>query len=317
MLTNLRVKIIEFFKKHKKEVVILILVAWLILFIYNTILKNQQKQLSTPSTTYTPHVSVMDKESEVPEEYQKPIESIIDTYFNYCNTQEYEKAYNLISEECRAKLYPTLDQFTGYVDQVFQKKKKIYNIQDYSNVDNKYIYNIRILDDILSNGTTDGYYYYEEKFVMIEENGQIKLSIGEYIGDEQPGIKVEDDNMVVEILNKSVEYETETYTVKVTNKTDKYIVISDNYQADEINLDLGEQTRRPTNMTYASFYVEPNGEMTQELVFNKFYDNGLTAQKLKFNMIRVLNSYNEKSGTTEENINSAVKLYGYEINLTK
>lgn len=317
MLTNLRVKIIEFFKKHKKEVVILILVAWLILFIYNTILKNQQKQLSTPSTTYTPHVSVMDKESEVPEEYQKPIESIIDTYFNYCNTQEYEKAYNLISEECRAKLYPTLDQFTGYVDQVFQKKKKIYNIQDYSNVDNKYIYNIRILDDILSNGTTDGYYYYEEKFVMIEENGQIKLSIGEYIGDEQPGIKVEDDNMVVEILNKSVEYETETYTVKVTNKTDKYIVISDNYQADEINLDLGEQTRRPANMTYASFYVEPNGEMTQELVFNKFYDNGLTAQKLKFNMIRVLNGYNEKSGTTEEDINSAVKLYGYEINLTK
>ena len=30
------------------------------------------------------------------------------------------------------------------------------------------------------------------------------------------------------------EYETETYTIEVTNKTDNYIVLSDNYQANEI-----------------------------------------------------------------------------------
>ena len=73
----------------------------------------------------------------------------------------------------------------------------------YSIIDNKYIYSIRILDDILANGTTDGYYYYEEKLILIEENNEFKLSIGEYIGDENPHILIEDDNMILEVTNKS------------------------------------------------------------------------------------------------------------------
>lgn len=169
----------------------------------------------------------------------------------------------------------------------------------------------------MANGTTDGYYYYEEKFVLIEENGQMKLSIAEYIGDEQPNITVENDDMIIEVTNKSVDYETETYTVKITNKTDKFIVIADNTQNNEILLDLEEQTRRPTNLTVANFFVEPNSTKEQDLVFNKYYDNGLTAQNIKLGAIRVLNEYDWKQGTTQENLDNAVKLYGLEIGLKK
>ena len=193
-------------------------------------------------------------------------------------------------------------------------KKKIYNIQSYSIVDNKYIYQIRILDDILANGTNNGYYYYEEKFVITEDNGELKLSIAEYVEDEQPNILAEDNNMKVEITNVSKDYSTETYTIKVTNKTDKYIVISDNTYANEILLDLGEDTRRPNNTNIVYFYVLPNSITTQEFTFSKYYDSSLKAKKILFTNVRILKDYNWQTRTTQENIDNAVELYAFQIN---
>ncbi len=317
MITDFRVKIRRFFKKHKKEVIIFFLVLWLIVFIINMALKNQKPKILPPSTNYVPHKAMYQENVEVPEKYQEPIESLIDKYFNYCNNGQYEEAYSLITEESRRNVYPTLEQFKGYVDYVFEGKKKIYNIQNCSIVDNKYIYNIRILDDILATGTTEGYSYYEEKLILIEDNGQMKLSIGEYIGDRDPNIEIEADDMIVKIENVSADYETETYTITVTNKTDKYIVIADNTQKDEIGLDLGDNIRHPQNMVFASFYVKPNSSATKKIKFNNAYDNGLKAQKLIFGSIRILNEYDPMVGTTQENLDSAVKLYGMKINLNK
>ena len=45
--------------------------------------------------------------------------------------------------------------FIEYVDSVYTSKK-IYHIQNYSNVGNVYIYDVNILDDIMSTGTTGG-----------------------------------------------------------------------------------------------------------------------------------------------------------------
>jgi hypothetical protein len=318
MFTNLRIKINEFAKSHKKQLIITCLVLWLIIFIINLILKNRPQKLPDPSTTYTPHKSVINIDNgaeETPKEYEVKIENLVDKYFNYCNNGEYENAYNLITKECRDKLYPTLDKFKSYVDFVFQGKKKIYNIQNYSIYENKYIYSIRILDDILANGTTDGYSYYEEKLVLIEENGEFKLSIGEYIGDESLNKQVEDENMIVEITNKSVDYETETYTIKITNKTDKYIVIADNTQNDEILLELEGQTRHPTNTEFVYFFARPNSTAKLDVTFNKYYDNGLKSNKILFNAIRILDNYDFKEGTTQEDLDNAVRLYGIGIDL--
>lgn len=318
MFTNIRLKINEFVKSHKKEVIIACLILWLIIFIINQILKNRPKPADIPYTTYTPHKSVVNIDNgdeDTPKEYEEKIENLVDKYFNYCNNGEYENAYNLITKECREKLYPTLEQFTAYVNFVFEGKKKIYNIQNYSIYENKYIYSIRILDDILANGTTDGYSYYEEKLVLIEENGEFKLSIGEYIGDENPNIQVEDENMIVEITNKSVDYETETYTIKITNKTDKYIVIADNTQDNEIVLDVDGQARHPINTTFVWFFARPNSNATLDVKFNKFYDNGLKSNKIVLNAIRILDSYDVTKGTTQEDLDKAVRLYGLNINL--
>ena len=299
--TNLRVKAINFWKKNKKKILIF-LIIFIIVFIINNII------------TYNPHISVINDE-KVPEKYVEPIVNLIDQYFNYCNNGEYENAYNLVTDECKKAYYPNLESFTAYVNHVFEGKKKIYNIQSYSIVDNTYVYSIRILDDILANGTTDGYYYYEEKLILTEQNGQMRLSIGGFISQDNPKISVEDDYMKVEIIDKVVDYETETYKIVVTNKSDdKYIVIADGTQSNEVRLNLGTRQDSPENMQ-TSFIVRPGSFDIQEITFQKYYDNDKTSQGIIFGAVRVLNDYNYADRTTQDNLDSAVKLYSLEIPL--
>lgn len=311
--TKLRVKAISFWNKHSKKILIIIIVI-LVIIMVNRIIKSIPEPPPVPIVTYEKHVSVLTDE-EVPKEYQEPIETTIDTYFNYCNSGEYEKAYNLITEDCRKNLYPTLSQFTEYINDIFEGKNKIYTIQSYSRVDNSFVYEIRILDDILANGTTDGYYYYKEKFILTEENGNMRLSIGNYVGDVDINTTVEDEYLEVKVIGKSVEYDTETYTVMFRNKTDKDIVILDNDQSNEVVLDFGDTTCTPINYGYSKIWLHPGTTTTKRLIFSKYYDNGRTAKQIKFGAIRVLNSYDVSVGTTQEVLDGAVRLYGLTIDL--
>ena len=311
--TKFRLKAMDFWKKNKKRILIC-LIVFLVVIIINNILKRMPKDLPAPSLTYKPHVAVI-TETEVPKKYQKPIENLVDTYFNYCNNGEYQNAYDLISNECKQANYPTLDIFKKYVDYVFQGKKKVYTLQSYSVVNNIYVYDIKITDDFMANGTSDGYYYYDEKIVLLQENDELKLSIGQFINKDNPNIAVEDDYMKIEILDRTIEYEKETYRVKVTNKTDdKYIIIADGKQSNEIQLNLGVRKDEPEEYI-DSFIVNPGGFRIEELAFTKFFDNGLTAQGINFGAVRILNSYDHKVGTTQENLDSAVKLYSVEVPL--
>lgn len=311
--TNFRVKAINFWKKNKKKILIVIIIYFIILVI-NYTLKNMPKPTPEPSFTYKPHVTVMDNK-EVPKKYQEPIENLVDKYFNYCNNAEYENAYNLISDECKKAFYPSLGDFKTYVDYVFQGKKKTYCLQSYSIVNNIYIYDIKITDDFIANGTSDGYYYYEEKLTLKEENGNMKLSIGNFISQDQPNISMEDEYMKIEIIDRTISYDLETYKIRVTNKTDdKYIVLADGTQNNEVLLDIGSRKDGPEE-SIQSFIIAPNTFREKEIKFAKFYDNEVKSQGIYFGAVRILKSYKPSVGTTQEDLDNAVKLYSMEIPL--
>lgn len=309
--TNLRVKAIRNWNKNSKKILIVIL-AIVIIITINQILKRMPKKIDPPKITYTPHISVV-QEEEVPKKYQEPIANIIQRYVNFCNNKEYDKAYGLITEECKKAYYPTLEQFTGYVNYVFQGKKKSYDIQSYSIVDNIYVYRIRIFDNFMATGTTDGFAYYEEKFILKEEDGNIKLSIGEFISQDNPQIVVEDEYMRVRITERTVDYESETYKIVVENKTDdKYIVIADGTQANEVKIDLGSRQDLADDVL-EYFVVAPGKFRVEEVKFTKYYDSANETQGIVFGAIRILEKYDSKQKTTQENLDNAVKLYSMEI----
>lgn len=308
---RIRLKVNGFFRKNKNKIIIVIII-WAVVIAINQLLKyiNDNKP---PSTTYEPNKAVMD-DSTVPSRLQEPINEMISKFVGYCNDKDYESAYNMIDTECKEELYPTIEEFKIYVDGKYQTKR-IYNIQNFSNIGKNYIYDVRILNDIMATGTNDGgYLYYEEKFVMKDTKEGLKMAIGGFVDKEELNIVTEDEYLKFSINYRLIDYDSETYNVTITNRSQYPIILRDDSISDEIQLNLGTEKRTYKNETTNFIMINPRDEKTVELRFTKFVDDGSEPTHLIFNAVRVLESY---TGNTTRDLDNAIDKYSLNIKLTE
>ena len=307
---RITIAIRNFFKKYGR-IILIAFVIWLIIFLINQYLKKLPKGISMINT-YAPDTPVIDDGGTVPRKYVETINQTVETYFNYCNTKQYEQAYSMLTEQCKEYLYGNdLSLFQEYVDSIFTQSK-IYNLQNYSNVEDTYIYDLVILDDIESTGTTEGYEPYKEKIALRKENNEFKISNQGYIESRTYNKVAEDENLKVTVKSKDVSYTREGYNVTITNKTDKYIVLVDNTINKEITLNLGDQKRGTVNYSNASLVLEP-GETTNEVfIFDKYYDDEKDPAEICLENVRILEEYSETIENTSE---LASRMYSYNISL--
>ena len=291
--TDFRLKIRHFYRKNKK-ILIIGLSVWGIIIMVNHMLKN--REVSTiPTTTYEPHISVMSQASSTPKALQTPIEDLIDKYVEYCNTQDYESAFFMISKDCRE--YEFDNSPGNYLRYVLTKmpSPRKYSIQNYSNVkvDGKtmYIYEIKYTEDMLATGLTDtDYYYTSEKMAFYEDdNGVLQMNIGNYIYQTPIQNISENEYLKIDVISKTVNYETEEYEIKFTNRSDYTVVIADGYGNVETELQLNGETRKRKETT--DIVLEPKDSTTRHFTFEKFVDDKDSSNSLIFGSIRVMENY--------------------------
>ena len=108
-------------------------------------------------------------------------------------------------------------------------------------------------------------------------------------------------------------YDSEIYTIKITNRSDYVVVLADGeVDAEEVLLDLGGEYRSQIN-AITDMILYSGQSKTYDIEFTKFYDDGDTSQALVFNAIRVLDSYNGQLSATEEALENAIKKYSLKI----
>ena len=300
----------NFFKKYGR-IILIVFVVWLIIFIINQYLKKRPKETSMINT-YAPDNPIIDDGGSIPKRYVETINQTVETYFNYCNSKNYEQAYNMLTEQCKEYLYGNdVSLFQEYVDNIFTKTK-IYNLQNYSNVNGVYIYDLIILDDIEATGTTEGYEPYKEKITVRKENDGFKISNQGYIESKIYNKVAEDENLKVTVKSKDESYTREGYNVTITNKTDRYIVLVDNTINKEITLNLGDQKRGIVNYSNATLVLNP-GETTNEVfIFDKFFDDQKDPTQICLENVRILEEYTENN---QDTAGTANRMYSYNIAL--
>ena len=304
MFLKWRLKIRNFFKKYKR-VIFIVLIVWLVIIAINFFL-GRRSETPMLNTTYNPHEVVLTSDTEVPEKLQTPIEDTIDDYINKCNNKDYSGAFELLTTDCKIHVFgDSLDNFTTYASSVFPNKKR-YSIQNYSNFGQAYIYNVKLIDDIIATGLTNqSYAYYEEKFAVKEEDGKIKLNVNDYMGFNDLKKVAEDDYLKIRVENKEEFYSFEIYSVKITNKTDKKIVLYDGIVGNELSLISGQDERNPINVK-DTITLEPGETRTFEITFNKYYDESTKASEIAFNKIRIMTEqYTGTEETEEEELSKA------------
>ena len=306
-----RLKIRRFIKKNRKKVIFVVITVAIIIAI-NYILKNMPEE-EIPKTTYEPNVAVMD-ESEVPKKWHSEIENRIKTFVDYCNNKEYQKAYDMISDDCKDAIYPVIGDFKEYVDKRFQVKR-IYSIQNFSNISKQYIYDVNFMSDFMATGSTGtNYGYVQEKFVFTEDDNSLKFAIGGFVRTNILDAFVEDENLKIVTKKKNVYYDHETYTVDITNKTDYPIVLGNGTVEDEIAISVNEQLREETNINAVNVVLQPNESRTFTFVFEKYCDDGYAPQAMYFTDVRVLKSYSGTEETRQQELDNAVRRYSLILN---
>jgi len=149
--------------------------------------------------------------------------TIIDEFLNYCNNQDVENAYKLLSNECKQQMYTTIGEFYKlYYVNVFDGKKKIYDIENWFGD----TYKVNIYEDLLETGNDSG--EQKQDYITVKKlNGEYKLNINSYIGYYEINEKTTNDDLAIEVISKNTYKEYEEYTINVTNKTQNMIKLDD------------------------------------------------------------------------------------------
>ena len=311
---DFKIKVRHFFKDHYRVIVLVIVIA-LILILFNRYLIGK-RYTGTPPTTYRPNQSVLDsQESTVPKKVATEFEDFIADYIGYCNNRNYVAAWNLISEDCKENFFGnSYNLFVQYVQQKFDGNTKRYAIQNYSNVDGKYIYNVKIFDDFLATGLTNQKYtFQEEKLVAsYDEDKNVVFSVGNYMGSQKLNYMGSNDYLIVKVSEVIEKYSFAIYKVNFVNRTNNTIVIKDGLSGRwEVGLALKNDVRYALDDT--NIVLAPGESKTVVLSFEKFFDSSEAPEGLVFNAVRVMDNYTGNPETAEAEIENAIDKFSMTI----
>lgn len=284
--------LIRYYNQNRKKIwgiVIIIASAFLLLQLINHFYKvenqkrlegNNKRQeepsISTNTTILTENQSVVTGK-RVENKKLKIATNLIDEFISYCNNKEIEKAYELLTEQCKEQIYSNLEIFEqAYVDNVFEGKQKKASIENW--YDN--IYKVKIMEDMLSTGKSDGKTK-QDYMTIVEENEEYKLNINGYIGKTIINRTTEKDDIKVEVVNKNTYKEYEEYTIKVTNYTKNIILLDGRTDAKTLYL---QDSKGVTYSSYSHELTEPmltiEQGKTKEITI-KFYSTFISTKKIE------------------------------------
>ncbi len=320
--TEFRLKFKHFVRKYQK-IIIIALIIWGLIFCINLFMAHKTVEPEA-ETSFEMHTSVMDSTKSTPKGIQEDIEKLVDEYVKYCNEGNYQKAFDMLSSDC--KEYAFHNDVREFMDHVLVKMptpKKHY-LQDYSNMtyDSKklYIYEVKYLDDILATGLTNSEYQFTSERMTFYENddGEIEFNVGNFIYHTDVKSISENEYLKLDVKNKTVNYSIETYTIKLTNRSNYTVVISDGEAENEISLKLANEVRKRSSLE--DIVLGPKEELELEVIFPKFVDDGDVSQAIVLSSVRVMETYSGvgedvPKETIQYEIDNAISKFSMEANI--
>lgn len=229
--------LIRYWNQNRKQIirgVVIIVFIFIIIQLINLMMrKENEDQIAnaiqnntnnvTETKTESSNTLVSDKSAVTGQEISKQDLSnatdIIYSFITYCNNQDFENAYNLLTEECKQQMFSSVDVFKkAYYDNVFNGQKKNCTIENWVND----TYKVNIKEDMLSTGKATE--YSKQDYMTIKKDGEAyKLNINNYIGYTKIDKTTTRDNISMQVVGKNTYKDDEEYTIKVTNSTDSTV----------------------------------------------------------------------------------------------
>lgn len=306
IINMLRLRLSNFIREHKDKirdlgqklimVAVGICIATIILSGLSHIGNNEKYDIVN---VYKPTQTII-KGADVSKEQFEKDSNLVETFLDFCNKKEVEKAYNLISDECKKEKYPTIEEFKEYYyNNIFDKKREC-NLQAWISNSSYTVYKIRYTNNMLSTGTYDETNVYQDYITLNKKNNTEKISIGSFVDSEECNIVTKTEGIEATVIAKKIYISDEEYEIYIKNNTDK-IILLDNLKTNRMIWLIGGSARYSvySNKLYTSNLTIEPGE-TQRITM-RFMKNLSSSNKSKtIQFLNVIKDYNTYIGNEKE-----------------
>ena len=231
---------------------------------------NNYYQSQLNSETSNTEISNNEKPVEIPNDVAitSSSESIINQFVKLCNENKLNEAYDIISQDCKEVLYPTINDFKN------NYYNKIFNMPRSARVENSMyegeIYKVTYMTDLLSNGGYSGETTFEDYIYVTREDDEPKISLNKFIYIQDINKTASSNEISINILKKRGFIDYEEYQIQISNNTNNEIYITPDerkiYLLDENDI---EYTSNIDEFQTNATLIKPNESKIFDLTFYK------------------------------------------------
>lgn len=298
-------------------ILFIILIIFIVIQILNYFAKvsegEQRQERENELQEYVGHQSEQSITSggTVEKHVDEQVESTIEEFIHFCNEGDTQKAYEMLSNDCREELYPSLENFTNTYYRRNFNTKKLFSMQSW--VVSSLTYKVTLHEDILSTGRVEDSVI-EDYYTIVQEDGSWKLNIAGFIQKQELNQAVQNAGITIQILNKKTYMEYEEYQISVRNETGKTILLDSMETSSGIYLlgSTGAQYSVYTSeLEETKLRVQNNDSNILSLKFGKEYNTNRAVESIHFtDIILDAESYQQTTNpsTYEERMNIEIML---------
>lgn len=251
--------------------------------------------LSNTNTSVTGDRSAVTGEI-LQEEEISVAKNIIEQFVSYCNNNEIEKAYNLLSKDCKSEVYKSLEVFQT----LYYKENFGGNTNKTATIENWFgnTYTVYISTDIMATGKIEDTKK-RDYYTLVDEGGTIKLNINSFIKKENINSEQTENNITYKVISKNVYMDYEEYIVQIQNGSTNPILLDSMQSTKTIYLESEDSVKYYcyTNEIVSEFLKVNKGASTQlKLRFMRSYSSSQKNVSLVFSDI-IMNYTGSKDKT--------------------
>ncbi len=223
--------IIRNFNQNRKmylEILLVIVFVFIVLGLINNMTKENKNntRINSENATRLTNDVISDKSAVSGQEISKnrlnKETEAIKNFLDYCNDSKVDLAYEMITEDCKNAMFPTVDDFNKiYYSKLFDVSNKQFAIENWS----QNVYKIQIMNDILSTGQINNNATKTDYITVISEGEDYKLNINNYVSKKNINKSTEKENIKIMITDVDTYMDYEIYNLTIENNSDNKIML--------------------------------------------------------------------------------------------
>lgn len=318
--------LIRYYNHNRKRIITIIIVVIaviLLIQLLNQMAKKQLAERNKSNSTNTTQTNINSQNTlqtqtiisntKINTETAQNNQETIKKFIEYCNNGEINLAYNMLSKKCQEELFNDVNSFKEkYYDKIFYIKRQ-YSIENWITSEIGQTYKTIYSNDALaSGGITDSI---EDYITITTQNNENKLSILRYIGNITINKSASNDIASIQVIDRKIYEDYEIYNIKVTNKTDKTIMLNRDYDNQGIYVNYQESDNKYLayidEIYSGDLQIKAGQTKYVSIKFNKIYNGAINTSKIIFSDI--ITDAEEYQSTA--NKNNYTNITSIEINL--